>query len=121
MSAFLGSYQEWYSAVTDDIARELKAGRAIFVVFKDQSKLERFSNRLKSTGLLVIYACVSMQLRDVDSSVYVTHTNLCGVHCDESLHRELGAQNNAVLVGLAATQARHQSNNHLVYIRAYVS
>jgi hypothetical protein len=55
--ALLATYKEWYQVVTDDITRELKAGRAIFVVFKDQSLLERFATEIKMTGLKVTYVC----------------------------------------------------------------
>jgi hypothetical protein len=40
--------------VTNDIKRELEAGRAILVVFKDQIKLEKFAKEIKMTGLEVI-------------------------------------------------------------------
>jgi hypothetical protein len=53
-----GDYEEWCQIVTEDIRRELKAGRAILVVFKDQAKLEIFSQKLKRFGLQVKNACV---------------------------------------------------------------
>ena len=52
---YLGSYKEWFKEVTEDIKRELKAGRAILVVFKDQDKLLQFAKEIKMTELKVTH------------------------------------------------------------------
>jgi hypothetical protein len=37
-----------------DITRELKAGRAILVVFKDEAKLQKFSREINRFGVQVM-------------------------------------------------------------------